>query len=159
MRLSTLGCWVLACFALASCLEDDSSRSGLAAYNLDAKGVALAGYSPVSYVDEGRAEPGDPAFARSYRGITYLFASAAQETAFAADPERYEPQYGGWCAYGLTVGIRWKPDPDNFKVVNGKLLLFSRTGDADARRLWEREADEAALLRRADEYWRSLRSE
>ena len=145
--------------ALAGCRGEDAPRANLSGYCLDSTGVALDGYSPVSYVDAGQPRRGDPAHSMVYRGITYRFVDDAEKAAFTAHPERYEPQCGGWCAYGLTVGIRWKPAPDNFKLVDGKLFLFSRTGDADARRLWDREPDEAALVRRAEEYWRSLQSD
>lgn len=145
--------------AMAGCRDQDAARPDLSAYCLDSTGVALDGYSPVSCVDAGVSRRGDAAYSVAYRGITYRFVDAEEKAAFAAHPERYEPQCGGWCAYGLTVGIRWKPAPDNFKLVDGRLYLFSRTGAADARRLWDREPDEAALVRRADEYWRSLRSD
>jgi YHS domain-containing protein len=159
MRLSRPLILAIVPLALAACRDDQATRPGLSAYNLDSKGLALDGYSPVSYFDSGKAERGESAHSLTVRGITYFFTSAAQETAFAKDPERYEPQCGGWCAYGMAVGIRWKSDPENFEVIDGKLFLFSRTKDADARRLWEHEEDQAALVDRAERYWRSLRTD
>jgi YHS domain-containing protein len=155
MRLPTRMLSAFLAFVALGC-ESDATRPGLATYNLDENATALSGYSPVSYFDPGRPERGDPRYAVTYRGIKYLFTSEAQRETFRADPARYEPAGGGWCAYGLTVGICWKPDPENFEIVGGRLFLFSRTREADARRLWERAGEEAALVARADEYWHSL---
>ena len=146
----------LAALFVAGCLPDGVERPGLAAYNVDSTGVALHGYSPVSYFEDGRAEPGSSAHARTWRGITYRFASEEQATRFDADPAHYEPAFGGWCAYGLSLGIRWDTDPEAFKIVGNRLLVFSRNGDADARELWDRDADEPALMQRADHYWKTL---
>ena len=153
-RLALAG--VLIALAQIGCLPEEGGRPGLSAYNLEDEGLALHGYSPVSYREKGAAEPGSPRWAATHRGITYHLADPEQQTAFAADPDRYEPAFGGWCAYGISLGIRWDADPTAFKVVGERLLLFSRAGDADARELWEREPDERALLARADHYWKSL---
>jgi hypothetical protein len=149
----------LAAVLLSACAPGDVARPGLDAYNLDETGLALDGFSPVSYVEDGRAEKGSPAQAVKHRGITYHLASAAQRERFAADPARYEPAFGGWCAYGISLGIRWDPDPQAFEIVDGRLFLFSRNGDADARELWDREEDHPALVARAERYWKSTLEE
>jgi len=153
---SSLRTGVLAALLAAGCLPPEGGgRPGLSEYNVDEAGLALRGYSPVAYF-EGRAEPGSAEWSLTHRGITYRFADAAERDRFAADPERYEPAFGGWCAYGISLGIRWDADPEAFRLVDGRLFLFSRTSEADARDLWEREKDPADLVRRADRYWRSL---
>lgn len=149
----------LASLLLAGCLSDRDVRPGLAAYDVDSTGVALHGYSPVSYFEDGRAERGAPGVQRTWRGITYRFTDEDQARRFDADPARYEPAFGGWCAYGISLGIRWDPDPEAFEIVGGRLLLFSRNGQADARELWNRENDPKALLQRSDHYWGTLVSD
>ena len=156
MRRARWASGAVMAFLLAGCLPDGQDRPGLAAYNVDSTGVALHGYSPVSYFEDGRAEQGSATFARAFRGITYHFTSAEQLARFDANPAHYEPAFGGWCAYGMSLGIRWDTDPQAFKIVNERLLVFSRNGDADARELWERDSDGPALLERADHYWRTL---
>ena len=86
------------------------------------------------------------------------FASAAERDLFRSDPGRYEPAYGGWCAYGASVGIRWDVDPEAFEIYDGRLFVFSRNEEADARELWDRE-DRSALIARADRYWETAISE
>lgn len=159
MRRAEWTSGAMAALLLAGCLPDGPGRPGLSAYNVDSTGVAMHGYSPVSYFESGHAEPGSAAFARKWRGITYHFTSEAQAAAFGADPAHFEPAFGGWCAYGMSLGIRWDTDPEAFKIVDDRLLLFSRTPDADARELWDREANETELLSRSGHYWTSLQEE
>jgi len=125
------------------------------ARNLSASGVALQGFSPVSYLTAGRAEPGSPRFQVEDDGVTYFLTSAAQVELFKRDPQRYAPAYGGWCAYGMAIQDKFPVDPTNFKVVNGKLLLFLRNDNIDALEKWE-QGDEVDNLRRADAHWRKV---
>lgn len=142
----------------AGCAEPEGGRPGLSEYNLDADGVALHGYSPVSYLKDGVARRGRADITATHRGITYRFATPEERELFLQDPERYEPAYGGWCAYGASVGIRWDPDPEDFEVVDGRVFLFSRNAEADAHDLWDRE-DRAALIAHADRYWNASLSD
>jgi hypothetical protein len=158
VRCRTAGLVGASVLAWSGCAPLDDARPGLSEYNLDARGLALEGYSPVSYLEDGVARMGSPDFALTHRGVTYRFASAAEVDAFRADPDRYEPAYGGWCAYGASVGIRWDVDPENFEIRGGRTFLFSRNDEADARELWDRE-DRDALIARADRYWESLLAE
>jgi YHS domain-containing protein len=114
--------------------------------------VGLQGYSPVSYLDLNRAEPGSPRFAAEHDGVTYYFTSEAQRRAFVANPDRYLPAYGGFCAFGCSVDSRFIPDPASFKVINGRTHLFLRNSDVDAKKLWE-ESDAGAVRAKADRYW------
>jgi YHS domain-containing protein len=72
--------------------------------NVDSKGVILKGYDAVAYFTEGKAVKGNPAIKSTYQGATYLFSSAANKTAFDKNPAKYVPQYGGFCAYGVSLG-------------------------------------------------------
>ncbi len=114
--------------------------------------VGLGGYSPVSYLESGRAEPGSPQHAAEHEGVTYFLASDRQRRAFEADPARFLPAYGGYCAFGCSIGSRFVPDPTSFEVIEGRTHLFLKNAEVDARKLWN-EADLAELKARADDFW------
>ena len=99
----------------------------------------IGGYSPVSYFEKGRAELGSPEHAVEHNGKVYHFASAEQAKTFGADSGKFLPGHGGVCAYGVTVGKTFPVDPANFKIVDGRLLLFLKNDEVDARELWEKE--------------------
>jgi YHS domain-containing protein len=86
-------------------------------------GVALHGYDPVAYFTQGKPEKGMAQYSYLYKGSRFLFASAANEQKFAANPEKYAPQFGGFCAYGTANGIKVSTQPDAFAVVDGRLYL------------------------------------
>ncbi len=86
-------------------------------------GMAINGYDPVGYFDEGRPVKGSSQFTVLHKGALFHFANAANREAFAASPDRYAPQYGGYCAYGTAKGYKAKSDPDAFSIVDGKLYL------------------------------------
>jgi hypothetical protein len=111
-------------------------------------GAAINGYDPVAYFTEGRPVPGAEAIALDWNGASWRFASAANRDAFAADPERFAPQYGGYCAYAVANGYTARTDPDAFTVHDGKLYLnFNRR----IRSRWER--DIPGNVSRADANW------
>jgi YHS domain-containing protein len=92
-------------------------------YNIK-KSIAIDGYDPVSYYD-GEPREGDDNLSFSYKGVKYLFASATNQNKFKAAPDKYEPAYGGWCAYAMgETGEQVKVDPETYKIINGKLYLF-----------------------------------
>lgn len=86
-------------------------------------GVALRGFDPVSYFSNGQPTKGSAQFKAEYKGSTFQFASQASRDAFVADPAKYAPQYGGFCAYGTANGYKATIDPAAFTVVDGKLYL------------------------------------
>lgn len=99
-------------------------------------GVAMRGFDPVAYFVDGRPAKGDPAFRLMHEGAEWRFASVANRDAFAADPARYAPQYGGWCAWAVAQGYTAAIDPDAWRVVDGRLYLnYSRS----VQRRWERD--------------------
>ena len=114
--------------------------------------LGLGGYSPVSYLDSNRAEPGLPLYAAEHEGVTYFFTSAAQRSAFERDPARYLPAYGGYCAFGCSVDAKFVPDPASFAVIDGRTHLFLKNDEVDARALWN-EADPREVRARADRFW------
>jgi YHS domain-containing protein len=88
------------------------------------KDIALEGYDPVSYFD-GNPLEGKETLKVIYKGITYYFASSTNVSKFKANSDKYEPAYGGWCAYAMgESGEKVKIDPETFKIIDGKLYLF-----------------------------------
>jgi YHS domain-containing protein len=88
-----------------------------------ADGVALKGYDPVAYFTAGKPTPGMDEYALRWKGVTYRFASAENRALFNADPERYAPQYGGYCAYAMSINRIADIDPARWTIVDGKLYL------------------------------------
>lgn len=84
---------------------------------------ALRGYDTVAYHTVGAPVKGRAEFSHDWNGAIWRFASAANRDAFAADPAKYAPQYGGYCAYGTSRGYKVGTDPAAFAVVDGKLYL------------------------------------
>jgi len=135
--------------------ESGMSRAYLHSYNLPASGVALEGYCPVAYHAVNKPVLGSPEFASTHNGVTYYFVSADAKDLFDADPEKYLPAFGGWCAFGMAVNDKFPVDPTRFKVVDGQLLMFLRNAGVDAGQLWD-EGDEAALLKKAHSHWKKV---
>ncbi|NIR49145.1 YHS domain-containing protein [candidate division KSB1 bacterium] len=134
-------------------------RSNIEAYNLDDTRIALRGYSPVSYFEKGGAERGKKEYMVDYRGIKYYFASEAQRQKFLKNPEKYEPAFGGWCAFGMSVEGRFRIDPEKFKIVNGRLYVFLNDIEVDAKALWEKDGDDDKLTRKAAAFWKKVSGE
>jgi YHS domain-containing protein len=86
-------------------------------------GVAIEGTDPVAYFDEGKPVAGSSDFEHDWMGATWRFASAENRDRFAAEPETYAPQYGGYCAWAVSQGYTAKIDPAAWKIVDGKLYL------------------------------------
>jgi YHS domain-containing protein len=118
--------------------------------NVDKNGVILKGYDPVGYFKEHRAVKGDPKFSSTYRGATYYFASAADKSAFDKQPAKYAPQYGGFCANGMTKGKLNDIDPNIFFVFKGKLYVCA---SEKAGKTFYSNPD--ANIKKADENWRN----
>jgi YHS domain-containing protein len=117
------------------------------------RGLALSGYDPVAYFTAGVPTPGSSEFTADWMGATWRFANAANRDAFRADPERYAPQYGGYCAWAVSNGKTASSDPEAWKIVGGKLYLnYSRA----VQQKWQ--ADVPGNIRRADGHWPELRA-
>ena len=117
-------------------------------------GVAIAGTDPVAYFQEGKAVAGDSAFAHAWDGATWHFASAENRDRFAADPEKYAPQYGGYCAYAVSQGQTAPIDPEAWKIVDDKLYL---NFDQNVASIWEK--DIPGYIAEADENWPQIQKE
>jgi YHS domain-containing protein len=128
--------------------EDASRRRN---FNLD-HDVAINGFDPVSYFN-GKPAKGNSKISSDYKGVTYFFINEANMETFKKTPAKFEPAYGGWCAYTVALnGDRVKVNPSVYKIVNGKLYLFySFNGD---NRLLKWNKDEGKLKPAADRHWR-----
>ena len=112
-----------------------------------APAMGLKGIDPVSYFNPGKPAKGASAINYDFDEVRYLFVSQKNRAAFAANPERYSPQFGGLCATGLSAGMKAESDPRIFKIVDGKLYVFSST---EARDMVDKDP---ALLKKSHEAW------
>jgi YHS domain-containing protein len=118
--------------------------------NLTFHGIAIQGYDPVAYFTDHKPVPGNPDITAAHDGAIYQFASVDHKAAFEADPGKYAPQYGGYCAYGAAQGYNASIEPEQFTITGGKLYL---NYNADVRKRWNR--DRASYITKADTYWAS----
>ena len=98
--------------------------------------TAVGGHDPVAYFTDGKPVAGKSEFTHQWKGVTWRFASAQNRDAFKADPARYAPQYGGYCAWAVSQGYTAKGDPNHWKIVDGKLFL---NYDASVQKNWEKD--------------------
>jgi len=118
------------------------------------EGIAIGGYDPVSYF-EGKPLEGNPGIQVAHQGIIYHFANAQNASRFKKDPARYEPAYGGWCAYAMgESGEKVKVDPETFKIVEGTLYLFYNFWGNNTLKDWNR--DERKLKDSGDRNWNNF---
>ena len=122
----------------------------LANFNLNA-GLAIQGYDPVAYFGDGMVVKGDAKHAAVHAGVTYRFASEANKATFLANANRYEPQFGGWCAWAMAQGKKVEIDSSAYAVDGDKLYLFYNASKRD-----EWLADKAGFLSRAAKAWKKL---
>lgn len=123
------------------------------AFNLE-KGIAVQGYDVVTYF-EGRAVKGNSSLAVIHQGVRYHFSTAANKEEFKKNPAKYEPQYGGWCAYAMgESGEKVEIDPETFKILNGKLYLFYNKRFNNTLKSWNK--NEPVLKSKADANWSKL---
>jgi YHS domain-containing protein len=116
--------------------------------NVDSNGVILKGYDVVAYFSQHKAIQGSPKYKTSHGGATYYFSSAANLAAFKANPSKYAPEFGGYCANSVRSKKLVDSDPTAFFVTNGKLYVCSSHADVEQFRSHEKEN-----LRKAYENW------
>lgn len=118
------------------------------------KNVAISGYDPVSYFD-GKPLEGVSDYKFTYKEISYYFISAANLARFKASPDKFEPAYGGWCAYAMGhTGEKVKIDPETFKILDGTLYLFYNFWGSNTLQSWNK--NEKKLKQAADQNWMDL---
>ena len=125
-----------------------SQAAEMEIYVNSATGEAINGYDPVAYFTEMKPVRGLAEFTFAYKGADFLFASAANRDLFAADPEKYAPQYGGWCAYAMSKNAFATTAPEAWTIHEGKLYLNFSTG---VRQIWRKDIPGNVKL--ADANW------
>ena len=116
-------------------------------------GVAIEGYDPTAYFTESRPVRGDSAHSHQWGGATWYFASEQARKLFTQNPEKYVPQFGGYCSNGLADDHKIGADPKNWRIIDGKLyLFFSDYG----REQWS--GNVKSLIEAADETWQELKN-
>jgi YHS domain-containing protein len=113
--------------------------------------TAILGYDPVAYFTASKPVKGLDTFVHEWMGAKWKFSSAANLELFKADPAKYAPQYGGYCAYGVSQDNLVSIEPDKFKVIDGKLYL---NYDAGVQDTWLK--DTAGYIRQADAKFAAL---
>ncbi len=108
----------------------------------------LKGHDVVAYHTENTHAMGNPAFRSSHEGSTFQFKNAQHKALFDANPAKYLPAYGGYCANGIAYGIPWGGDADTWKMIDGKVYIFGGAGSRDGFLV-----DEKANLALAEKYW------
>ena len=115
---------------------------------------AIRGYDVVSYFKDAKPVKGKKEIKFSYNGATWLFSSDANLKEFKANPVKYVPQYGGYCAYGMSEGHKAPTQPDAWAIVDGKLYL---NYDKSVQTNWKK--DQPSRIKKADENWPRVKSE
>jgi YHS domain-containing protein len=111
-------------------------------------GKAIRGYDPVAYFTEGKPVEGKDEFVYNWSNANWYFSEKQHLDLFKANPEKYAPQYGGYCAYGLSNGYKAPTDADAWTIENGKLYL---NYNIEVREMWNKERKER--IERADKNW------
>lgn len=120
--------------------------------NVTPTGLALRGYDPVSYFTGGKPVLGRADISAEHKGAVYRFATDANKQAFVANPDKYAPQFGGYCAFAAALGKKFDGDPNVWKIVDGKLYL--NLSPAVAKR-WNE--DIPGNIRKANQNWSQIK--
>ena len=145
---------VAALLMLPGCapLVTQSPGAGLSPVNAVSEGgdkhLMLFGYDVVSYFTDRHEMRGDPAIKSVYKEVTFRFATPEHKKMFDAAPEKYIPQFGGYCSNGIVYGIPWGGDADTWEMIDGKLYIFGGKGSHDAFML-----DVPRNMALAHKYW------
>ena len=144
----------LATLLLAGCapMVTQSPGQGLSPVNAvsqgDDKHLMLFGHDVVSYFTEKAHRAGNPQIKSLYKGVTFRFSKPEHKQLFDAAPEKYLPQFGGYCTNGIAYGIPWGGDADRWEMIDGKLYIFGGQGSRDAFML-----DVPGNMALANKYW------
>jgi len=149
MRNSIFSVALLVLLSLSLSAQDKKAN------NIDNSNIALQGYSPVSYADLGLAQIGSKEFKSEHNKVVYYFTSSEQKAQFDNNPNKYLPAYGGFCAFGMYAGAKFRVDPNKFISKDGKYYLFLNNVELDALQLWKNE-NEKTLISTADKNWKKL---
>ncbi|MEO1237016.1 MAG: YHS domain-containing (seleno)protein [Planctomycetota bacterium] len=152
----TLGLICAAVPLLAQDADSEADPEAKAPTLTDRGGLAIKGYDPVAYFPEGGGEPakGDKSLTAEFRGATYRFANEDHRARFLADPTRYAPAYGGYCAFAMADGKRVEINPKSYEVHGDRLYLFYRDWFTNTLKPWQEKRD--TLKPAADAAWADI---
>jgi YHS domain-containing protein len=114
---------------------------------------AIRGYDPVAYYTESKPVKGQKQFSAGWNGATWYFKSDENKKMFTENPEKYAPQYGGFCAYGVSRDYKVKTEPEAWAIHNGKLYL---NYDLSIAKKWAN--DKEGYIKKADANWSTLKN-
>ena len=126
VRIKGIVATAIAAFALIATVVGTAPSSALAKSPINtigSPGVAIKGYDPVAYFEQGGPRKGLAKFSHKHKRVIWRFSSAQNLALFKTDPGKYEPAYGGYCAYGVAQGYLVKIEPNAWKIVGGRLYL------------------------------------
>jgi len=124
------------------------SRKNRYMNNTDGRGIMLNGYDPVAYFTSMNAIKGLPKFRYRHKGLSYYFANKHHLKLFKSNPEKYKPQYGGWCAYAVSLGWVAPIDPHSFCIIDQKLMVYENEYALES---WNKHPQESFVL--ANYHW------
>ena len=125
--------WAHSSFATENAINT-LEKSGF--FSFKASGIAIRGTDTVAYFTQGQAVEGSDNFTTQWQGATWKFSSQENLDLFVAEPEKYAPQFGGYCAYGVANGYLVKIEPDNWTIIDNKLYLNYSDG---VQEKWEKD--------------------
>ena len=141
---------ILLLFSIVNVSAQQSQR--VKNFNINKSSLAIDGYDPVAYFTLKKAIEGKKEISLSVEGINYYFSTPQNRDLFKLNPAKYEPQFGGWCAYAMGQnGEKIAVDPETFKVLNGKLFLFYNKYFNNTLKDWNK--NENTLKQKADQNW------
>jgi YHS domain-containing protein len=115
-------------------------------------GIAILGYDPVAYFENAKAIEGKKEITAKFNDVTYQFSSESNKTLFLKNPAHYEPQFGGYCAYGMSKGYKAPVQPEAFSIVENKLYL---NYNLEVKEIWSKE--QAARIEKAALNWGKIK--
>ena len=139
---------VMCVMVVSSCSSNAQKLQGRYLNNLNSDGIIIGGYDPVAFFTDNKPVKGDPKFQYSYEEAKYNFVSQEHLDVFKANPEKYKVQFGGWCAYAVSLGRVAPIDVNTFSIVNGRLVIQHNQRAVDA---WNKDVQ--GNLAKADKYW------
>ncbi len=145
---------IIALLIVTSIGFSQSQSKRVTEFNLEKK-VALQGYDPIGYFKQNKAVKGKKEIATTYDGVVYYFSSIENKNIFIKTPTKYEPQFGGWCAYAMgETGEKVEINPETFKIIEGKLYLFYNAYFNNTLKSWNK--NEIILKSKAEANWKKV---
>lgn len=149
--IQTIASVLFVLYAITASSQDSKTRSG---FNVE-DNLAIQGYDPVAYFTQNKAVEGNKNISLTYQSIEYRFATTSNRDLFKSNPAKYEPMYGGWCAYAMGAKAdKVDINPKTFKIVDGKLYLFYNAFFNNTLDSWNK--DQTNLLKKADVNWSKI---